>query len=164
MNNQDDKEIQIEEELKSANAALIEVFAAGDQDLDGKMSKEEWSLIVQQPRIKKIFKGMEIDCNTNENLEYIFDHLDIDEDGKITLHEFVQGVLQLRGQARAKRVFEVHCDLIRESNMINKQMSSMRRMQKAQSMAMDEIYKKLSEMEVGKPTTGKTKTVAITVE
>lgn len=93
---------------------------------------------------------MEIDCNTNENLEYIFDHLDIDEDGKITLHEFVQGVLQLRGHARAKRVFEMHCDLIRESNLINKQMSSMRRMQKAQGLAMDEMYKKLSDMEVGK--------------
>jgi len=90
---------------------------------------------------------MEIDCNNTDSLEYIFDHLDIDEDGKITLHEFVQGTLQLRGMARAKRVFEMHCDLVRESNIMHKQVNSIKRIQRMQTVALDEIYKLMS----GKP-------------
>lgn len=146
MKNNDDKESQIEEELKAAAESMIKVFATADTDADGKMSKEEWKQVVSQPRVQKIFKGMDLDCNAVEGLEYIFDRLDIDEDGKITLHEFVQGTLQLRGQARAKRVFEMHCDLIRESNIMNKQMTSVKRMQKMQSMALDGISRKLDSM------------------
>merc|ERR1719174_2571112 len=99
---------------------MIKVFSDADVNADGKMSKEEWKKIVREPRIQHIFSGMDVMFDSVEALEYIFDRLDINEDGKITMHEFVQGVLQLRGRARAKRVFEMHCDVIREANINNK--------------------------------------------
>jgi len=41
----------------------------------------------------------------------LFDTIDVDDSGELAPTEFVDGMMQMRGGARARRVFELHCEL-----------------------------------------------------
>lgn len=120
MTNQDDLQRKLEEDIKNWSGKLVDVFCMVDTDGDGRMVREEFEAALKIPNVKSLLQELELD---NYDVEYLFDHLDIDLDGKITLTEFVQGTLQLKGQARAKRLFEVHCDLVRQHNTTQSKMA-----------------------------------------
>jgi len=57
-------------------------------------------------------------------LSSLFDQIDINQDGTLSVVEFVQGVMQIRGPARARRLFELHCDFSRHAHTFETQISS----------------------------------------
>merc|ERR550537_1013591 len=37
--------------------------------------------------------------------------MDVDRDGRLTPQEFINGLLNMRGPAKARRIFELHCQV-----------------------------------------------------
>lgn len=122
MSNADDKQRQIEAEMTDHASKMGAVFLEADADGSGDMSREEFRKVISNPKIQRILRELELDAY---DLEYLFDNLDVDRNGTISLPEFVQGTLQLRGAAKAKRLFELHCDVVQHSNGVNSQLSSL---------------------------------------
>jgi len=139
MANSDEKQERMEEELHKATSQIINIFRDSDQNGDGVMTKEEFQKAIANPQISRTLKELEIDFY---DLEYLFDHLDLNRNGSISLNEFVQGTLQLRGPAKAKRLFELHCDVIREQSVTEKKLHEIRIKQGSSEEALKAVVSK----------------------
>merc|ERR1712139_187566 len=84
------------------------VFRAADQDGDSNLTKQEFSDSLKRPDVIRALHEVDIDFNNAENL---FDILDYDGSGSIDMTEFKRGCLRACGEAKAKDVLAVQCDL-----------------------------------------------------
>lgn len=96
-------------------AKILEVFEMADSDCDGEMSRLEFLQSLQNPTVLRHLHEINVDVRQAENL---FDILDYDESGNLDLCEFVEGVLRARGEAKAKDVLAVQCDMWRVENRL----------------------------------------------
>eukprot|EP00746_Dinoflagellata_sp_MGD_P016614 gnl/MRDRNA2_/MRDRNA2_137645_c0_seq1.p1 gnl/MRDRNA2_/MRDRNA2_137645_c0~~gnl/MRDRNA2_/MRDRNA2_137645_c0_seq1.p1 ORF type:complete len:576 (-),score=83.58 gnl/MRDRNA2_/MRDRNA2_137645_c0_seq1:31-1650(-) len=119
MNQEDQKIKDIEQEMQKATADMVGVFLTADADGNGQMTKEEFSGVLQNSAVQRVLKCLDIDFH---DLDYLFDTLDFDSNGYISLHEFVQGTLQIRGTARARRLFELYCAVDKLAGRFDKRM------------------------------------------
>jgi len=95
-----DAGFMINEKLKERNGymeKLREVFHALDESGDGEVSKDEFNLVVENPRVMTYLHLLEIDVHDATTLYNCLD----DGDGKLTIDEFMSGIARLKGQARA---------------------------------------------------------------
>merc|ERR1711971_1216564 len=74
------------------------MFEEADTDLSGQVSFNEFEAIMGTPRMKVYLAA--IDLHTDEATE-LFHLLDSDGSGEISVPEFIQGCLSLRGPAKA---------------------------------------------------------------
>eukprot|EP00746_Dinoflagellata_sp_MGD_P134083 gnl/MRDRNA2_/MRDRNA2_67888_c0_seq1.p1 gnl/MRDRNA2_/MRDRNA2_67888_c0~~gnl/MRDRNA2_/MRDRNA2_67888_c0_seq1.p1 ORF type:complete len:582 (+),score=102.64 gnl/MRDRNA2_/MRDRNA2_67888_c0_seq1:144-1889(+) len=118
LSSQDDNLKQVEKELEQSTRALLEIFVSADVDSDWTLTKPEFIRAVTSVNIKQILTRMDVDF-TDMSPAILFDQIDINEDGQITIDEFVQGVMQMRGLARAKRLFEVNGKMIKQARLAN---------------------------------------------
>jgi len=65
------------------------------------------SELQENHEIKRVLSLMDVDILDMTNL---FTQIDLNQNGRLNINQFIQGVLQLRGPARARRLFELHCD------------------------------------------------------
>lgn len=107
LSRQDETYKRLEDELQEKTEALAEVFSSADADEDGSLTKREFNQAIENPEIQRLLRNMDLDMR---DLSSLFDQIDINGDGTLCTREFVQGVLQVRGPARARRLFELHCD------------------------------------------------------
>jgi len=79
---------------------LMELFKAADTDQSGTVSREEFEAMLKDlTMMKRLFKHTNIQIRELENL---FDWLDHDEGGTITIDEFMQGFKWVNEPLRAK--------------------------------------------------------------
>lgn len=97
-------------ELRSASVKIAEVFCATDENSDGVITKTEFLSALEKKDVLLYLHGVGVDVRQAENL---FDILDYDDSGSLDAEEFTEGVMKARGQARAKEVLSVQCDLWR---------------------------------------------------
>lgn len=115
-----------EEELKKQTEALLEIFLAADIDKGGTLCKGEFLAALESSATRKLLHQMDLgdDIGTlqAEEIGMLFDTIDVDRNKELSPQEFVNGIMQMRGGARARRVFEVQCCLIKMGNYNEKQM------------------------------------------
>lgn len=106
-----DKESLMAREQAQTQKALdkmMTVFTEADIDGNGELTKEEFMGAIECPSVQKLLHEVGIDIRQAENL---FDILDYDESGVLEAQEFIEGVMMTRGDAKAKDVLAVQCDL-----------------------------------------------------
>lgn len=146
MNNEDDRHAAFEREIKNATRKMVDIFVEADADSSGELTKAEFNNVIRSPHIQRALREMELDFY---DLEYLFDLLDVNGNQTISMHEFVQGSLQVRGYARAKRLFELHCFTVRNSNVVNGQLKSIIRKQEEQDILLSRHCADIAELRTG---------------
>merc|ERR1712039_469657 len=86
-------------ELSSATeakprASTQEMF---DQTAELEITPALWQDVIEHPGVKEIFHDLDV---ADEDLEEMFDVMDVDNSGTIDLAELVEGTAKLRGDAR----------------------------------------------------------------
>merc|ERR1711881_123622 len=113
---------QLESERKNALEKIYEVFRIADVDGDGELTKEEFLVALRDPEVMKNLHEVEIDMRGAEGL---FDILDYDESGNLDVTEFIEGCMRARGDAKAKDVLAVQCDLWRTQQWVRNELQQM---------------------------------------
>jgi len=81
-------------------------FKQADVDHTGTLSWEEFKKQLEDPKTQSYFQALELDVS---QAPVLFDLLDADGSGAVTVEEFVEGCVRLRGQARSIDVNKVMC-------------------------------------------------------
>eukprot|EP00929_Paragymnodinium_shiwhaense_P023125 TRINITY_DN14559_c0_g1_i1.p1 TRINITY_DN14559_c0_g1~~TRINITY_DN14559_c0_g1_i1.p1 ORF type:complete len:516 (-),score=104.02 TRINITY_DN14559_c0_g1_i1:21-1568(-) len=89
--------LQMQDKLRS-------VFAVGDSDESGTLTKQEMLTIMGNPTTVSELAAMGWTLNEND-IEETFDLLDHDSSGSIECDEFLEGFMMLHGEAKAKDIF-----------------------------------------------------------
>merc|ERR1719487_333546 len=76
---------------------LGSVFRAVDMDRSGTLSKDEFNVVMANPKVKTWLQVLELEVHDAEALFRLLD----DGDGEVTYDEFLKGVMRLKGQARS---------------------------------------------------------------
>merc|ERR1712066_1112792 len=107
-----DEDVMIHEKAKASEAYLRHVdnlFTNLDESGDGNISREEFEVALQQPRVRHWFAALDIDVS---DLPKLFMMLD-DGDGEISKDEFVWGLKKVKGNAQAIDLLALNIDMQR---------------------------------------------------
>lgn len=100
------KKTQAEEEKTASRIA--EIFSATDQNGDNEITRDEFLSSIKSEEVMRFLTEVGIDMRQAENL---FDILDYDDSGSLDVEEFSKGILKARGEAQARDVLAVQCEL-----------------------------------------------------
>lgn len=129
-----------EKEIESLAPKIAELFRLTDENGDGKVTKPEFLAALESEQIASFFKEAGVDVRQAENL---FDILDYDESGSLDADEFMDGIIKARGEARAKDVLNVQCDLWRYESKVHTSLTSFR---ESLYSRMDQVDKEIDEV------------------
>ncbi|CAE7494511.1 Scn11a [Symbiodinium natans] len=87
-----------EDREKEVISSVKKIFQVADHDQSGVLTWSEFSKTLEEPANLKYFGSLGINASEARGL---FGLLDADESGSVSLQEFMQGCLRLRGQAKA---------------------------------------------------------------
>merc|ERR1719486_1201968 len=76
---------------------MVALFLEADEDKSGTVSWDEFEGYLQDEKIKAYFMALELDMNS---VVKIFELLDTEKNGELDLVQFVEGCIQLRGNAK----------------------------------------------------------------
>merc|ERR1719428_1795375 len=113
---------KLEGERKKALENIYEVFRIADTDGNGELTKEEFLVALRDPEVMKNLHEVEIDMRGAEGL---FDILDYDESGNLDVTEFIEGCMRARGDAKAKDILALQCDLWRTQQWVRNELQQM---------------------------------------
>jgi Ca2+-binding EF-hand superfamily protein len=113
---------KIRREQKDAVAKAYEIFAACDSNGDGSLAKDEFLQSLREPSTQQYLHDVGIDLTDAEGL---FDILDHDRSGVLSVGEFVDGCIRARGGARAKEMMMLHCDIVKMFKKVTNDVSAM---------------------------------------
>merc|ERR1712032_1508758 len=101
---------------------IVTFFEEADKDHSGMLSWEEFKTYLQNSKVKAYFQALELDVSQAHKL---FTLLDADNSDQVGLHEFLEGCMRLKGQAKSidvnmllyesERVFQLMCDFMDNS-------------------------------------------------
>merc|ERR1719330_2301087 len=84
------------ERLKNYTIHIKRFFRAADTDNDGHLTWEEFEEHLTKPEVQAYFRSMDLNVTQAGRL---FDLLDVDLSNKVTVNEFLEGCIRLKGQA-----------------------------------------------------------------
>merc|ERR1719161_213911 len=123
-----------EEELKKMTDSLLEIFVAADEDGGGTLSKKEFITALDHNDTRKLLQKMDLGDDIgsldSEEIGMLFDTIDIDHNKELSPQEFVNGMMQMRGPARARRIFELQCSVIKIQKQNKKELKDIENMVK----------------------------------
>jgi len=94
---------QKEKDIAAYARKVKRLFLTMDSSGDGALSMEEFSKLVQSPKLKFWMSQLELEYH---DLLSLFEFLD-NGDGQITLSEFIEGASRLRGNAKALDIWRI---------------------------------------------------------
>jgi len=96
-------------ERRESSAKLVKLFRAMDFSRDGYVTKMEWEkALMRDPRAQEMLANLKM---TPQQTLSVYDVLDADENGSLSLDEFVPGILNGRGTTRIFDVWSMQSDL-----------------------------------------------------
>jgi len=104
--------MQKERQMRKHVQKMDMLFKEADTQGDGILNLEEFSEIVNDPRVNTWLKSMDIDVN---DAKIVFGLID-DGDGKLSAQEVVQGFGRLKGPARSLDMAQLMKDVRRIKN------------------------------------------------
>lgn len=114
---QEDVQKRAEAEQRIAAQKISDIFVASDIDKNGEVTKDEFCAAMERDDVMRYLQQIGIDVRQAENL---FDILDYDESGSLDAQEFSSGVMKARGEAKARDLLTVQCDLWRYEQKFRK--------------------------------------------
>jgi Ca2+-binding EF-hand superfamily protein len=116
-----------EEELQKQTEALLEIFLVADTDGGGTLNKSEFTKAINNSETRKLLQKMDLGDDMGsldtEEIAMLFDTIDVDRNTELCPQEFVNGMMQMRGGARARRVFELQCSVLKLGKQNHNQIS-----------------------------------------
>merc|ERR1712217_480889 len=85
------------ERVQKYTQKVKKFFREADEDKSGNLSWTEFKEHLQNPKVKAYFQALELDVS---QAHMLFGLLDTDNDGFVTVDEFVDGATRLKGYAR----------------------------------------------------------------
>jgi len=104
-----------EQREKAILMKIVEVFEEADTDGDGELTRQEFLKSLDNAKVLQHLHEINVDVRQAENL---FDILDYDCSGNLDACEFIEGVMMARGEAKAKDILAVQCDMWRVENRL----------------------------------------------
>jgi len=104
------------DDVKRTSEEVRRIFNDADVDKNGRMTFEEMTNHMQTPWVKAYFSGLDIDPS---EATIIFTLMDNDGSGDVSINEFVDGTLRLKGHARNIDVLSIMFDSVRFSLKFN---------------------------------------------
>lgn len=111
------KELLIQESMKSKAMYmdhLQDVFLEIDIDNSGSITLEEMDDFLRDPILMQYLESMDIQPDDARTL---FSLLDKDGSGEVSIHEFCQGCLRLKGEAKS---FDIQCIIYENQRLLHK--------------------------------------------
>jgi len=97
---------------KATTQHLLALLEEIDTDQSGYISTEELATAMQNPGVMTYFNALQVETRDISQLVYL---LDKDGDGTIDIVEFVDGLLQLKGEAKS---FDVHMMMMQNRQVL----------------------------------------------
>merc|ERR1712083_1021445 len=101
-------------EKEIARAHMEEVFHQIDEDGSGEISAEEMEYFLLDPDLRKYLEALNI---KSDDARMLFRLLDRDGSRVIDIHEFCDGCLRLKGEAKS---FDIHVMLFQMRHFLGK--------------------------------------------
>mmetsp|Transcript_14363 Transcript_14363/g.40924 ORF Transcript_14363/g.40924 Transcript_14363/m.40924 type:complete len:524 (+) Transcript_14363:109-1680(+) len=124
LNQREDVLRKAQNELERAAVDLLHIFQVADENQNGKLTKEEFVKALAnkrtRQRLQELGLGEEFSLLDPEEIGVLFDTIDVDDSTVLTPQEFVDGIIQMRGVARARHVFEMQCTFRKEQRILRK--------------------------------------------
>jgi len=120
-----DKELVIQEEMSHSESVVNQIralFNEIDVDRSGSLSLKELKRNLSDPRVKAYFSVLQMDITEAEGL---FQLLDKDESGEVSIEEFIVSCMRLKGSARSIDLATMLMEHKRMYSMIKSYMGSM---------------------------------------
>lgn len=73
-------------------------FKQADVQQSGTLSWDEFKSTLEKPKVRSYFEALDLDLS---QAHVLFDLLDTDQSGSVTVEEFIEGCVRLRGHARS---------------------------------------------------------------
>jgi len=96
-----DQEAQVKNELREWGVyadRMRSFFLEADLDKSGTLSWEEFRQHLEAPKVRALFQTLDLGV---AQAHVLFDLLDMDRSGSISVEEFIDGCMRLKGQAKA---------------------------------------------------------------
>jgi hypothetical protein len=109
--NNRDREVLVNEEMDAKRSYLLamrDVFEEMDTGLTGMVSVDEFERCLNQERVFAYFQTMKL---TISDARQMFDLIDSDESGEVSIDEFLSGCYRLQGESRALDVKVMQCEI-----------------------------------------------------
>lgn len=89
-------------------SSLGELFQAIDIDDNGFITRDEFDECLKQEKFMAFFRAIKLDYR---DAQLLFDLLDSDQSGKVTVDEFIDGCAKLQGEATALETKVLHLEV-----------------------------------------------------
>jgi len=114
---------QEEAKRRAIITQVFEIFYKADVNQDGLVTKPEFLRALEQKDVMRKLLLIGIDVRKAKNL---FDILDYDNSGSLDLQEFIHGMMRARGEAQAKDVLALQCDVMRAEQQFREELQHCR--------------------------------------
>lgn len=149
MDRQDEVMKKAQKNLEQTSSNFLEVFLSNDADRSGTLTKAEFIHAIHNPTtrslLQKMGAGDDFGLMDDDDIGALFDIIDIDKSGELLPQEFVNGLLHMRGPARARSIFELHCEMQARSNRAEEIHDHLYQKMEAMSKQMEELLKDRSD-------------------
>merc|ERR1712098_638456 len=112
--------------IESQTAKIKKLFSLTDKDESDTIDKKELQNILSENEVKLWLAAM--DFNASKDPDLIFDWIDADGDGVISLDELMKGITSLRGAARQMELnvlMRNHDNFVLDHNDLHRKVSGL---------------------------------------
>jgi hypothetical protein len=100
------------------------IFEAADLNKNGELTFDEFNLALSKPSMVKKLAHLDI---PNDDAEELFNLLDADHGGTLTISELINGIMKMRGQAPARDLVATYSLVRRELKRVNESLAKVDR-------------------------------------
>jgi hypothetical protein len=102
---------ELQDKKRETMKNLLELFDKADTDLSGTLTTEEFNAAMERGDGEKALKALEINRN---DIDWLFDVLDVDGDNELSVDEFMEGMMALKSSEISRHMFQLQYAVVKE--------------------------------------------------